>query len=152
MSIVRVTVLPVAVFISSVTFSIVSLRCASSPVLLMVPSIHTFQVCTNFFYIDHKLFAISCVTRIMRQHGLYLFTRFEDVSMENFELNQRHISKCIKVQLAKNELSITDLADKMGVCRMTANNYRSGKINDLSKIWQLCRIFGVTFDELLEIK
>ena len=71
--------------------------------------------------------------------------------MKNIDLNQQLMGRCIRVQMARNDLTVADIADKMGVTRMTANHYKNGKVNDIRKIARLCNMFGVTFDQLFEI-
>lgn len=72
--------------------------------------------------------------------------------MEKFQLNQKHIATCIKVQMVRHDMSVVDLSQKLGVTRMSANNFKQGKITNIYRLWEIAQLFGMTFDELLEIK
>ena len=75
----------------------------------------------------------------------------ENTENTGFELTPEHIGRCLRVNMAKNDMDNQQLADRFGVSRMTAGNWVAGKISDVKRIYEIAMSFNMTLDEFLEI-
>lgn len=59
----------------------------------------------------------------------------------------------IKVERARNEFTQTDLAEKVGVTRLTIHSIETGKFNpSIILALKMAQCFGVTVEELFELE
>jgi len=63
------------------------------------------------------------------------------------------LKNSIKVERARNEFTQTDLAEKVGVTRLTIHSIETGKFNpSIILALKMAQCFGVTVEELFELE
>jgi transcriptional regulator with XRE-family HTH domain len=66
-------------------------------------------------------------------------------------MDLRKTALCIKIAMASNEMSVQDLATKLGVTPVTVSRWRKRGCDSVMTLTQIAKVFDMSFTEFLEL-
>lgn len=74
---------------------------------------------------------------------------FQSIDSSANKLNDREFGERLKLAISSSNLTLNDLADKIGVTKNSVNNYVSGRIPGASVLYKLAKVIGTSMEWLL---
>ena len=66
-------------------------------------------------------------------------------------MNEDQIGACVRMAMAKNQMSNRELAIKLGKTRQTAHSYTQGKCKNIETLADIADACGLTYEKMMAL-